>query len=333
MVIAELQLSNLDTDLRKSKQAAFATSTQKNLKTQWRTYLSFCIYFSLTYLPATTKTISLYTQFLSRSFKSVNSILNYVNGVRLLHLYSGFEFEHLHIFEYNLLIRGLKRLNPHIPHRVMPITPEILLDIVRFLDLSKDFDLAIWCSFLTCFYLMARKSSIIPSSNKEFDIKKHITRKDIVLTDGYLIVTLKYSKTIQCGDRILSVPIVAIPNSPLCLLHSYVRLCEMVKATDLSPAFCYKLNKQICTITHSLFTSTLRKLLKQARYNDKMYSGHSFRRGGATWAFKSNVPGEFIQIIGDWSSDCYKIYLDTTFETKLEIANRIKTSIEKIRKN
>lgn len=45
------------------------------------------------------------------------------------------------------------------------------------------------------------------------------------------------------------------------------------------------------------------------------YTGHSFRRGGATYAFRSGVPGELIQVMGDWKSDAYKRYFDFSFDT------------------
>jgi hypothetical protein len=42
-------------------------------------------------LPTVSK-LCLYGEFLSRSFKSVNSIQNYISGVKTLHLLAGFEF-------------------------------------------------------------------------------------------------------------------------------------------------------------------------------------------------------------------------------------------------
>ena len=52
-----------------------------------------------------------------------------------------------------------------------------------------------------------------------------------------------------------------------------------------------------------------------------MFSEHSFRRGGATWAFQSGVPGEMIQILGDWASDAYKKVLEFSMQDKLSIAS------------
>jgi len=40
------------------------------------------------------------------------------------------------------------------------------------------------------------------------------------------------------------------------------------------------------------------------------FSPHSFRRGGASFAFECNVPGEFIKFQGDWRSDGYLVYLE-----------------------
>jgi len=39
------------------------------------------------FLPVSTATLQLYGQFLSRSFKSIDSIKNYVSGVKTMHLY------------------------------------------------------------------------------------------------------------------------------------------------------------------------------------------------------------------------------------------------------
>ena len=51
-----------------------------------------------------------------------------------------------------------------------------------------------------------------------------------------------------------------------------------------------------------------------------VFTGHSFRRGGATWAFDTGVPGELIQICGDWASDAYKRYLEFGLRRKLDLA-------------
>ena len=40
-------------------------------------------------------------------------------------------------------------------------------------------------------------------------------------------------------------------------------------------------------------------------------SRHSLRRGGATWAPSSGIPGEIDKAMGDWKSVCYLVYCAT----------------------
>lgn len=53
--------------------------------------------------------------------------------------------------------------------------------------------------------------------------------------------------------------------------------------------------------------SWLRPLLLQAGYNPTLYSGHSFRSGGATDLFAVGVPPRLIQ--GRWKSDAFWLYV------------------------
>ena len=50
------------------------------------------------------------------------------------------------------------------------------------------------------------------------------------------------------------------------------------------------------------------------------YSGHSFRRGGASFAFALHLPGELSQLQGDWSSDAYLRYLEKPLTQWLKVA-------------
>ena len=49
----------------------------------------------------------------------------------------------------------------------------------------------------------------------------------------------------------------------------------------------------------------------------------SFRRGGATFAFKAGVPFELIRLHGDWHSDAYLRYLKFDMTQKLSVTNLI----------
>ena len=143
------ELSQLKKDVKESTRAAYGLETKKNLLVQWRAFSLFCTYFKLSCFPVSLSTICCYAQFLSRSLKYVDSIRNDIIGVRVLHIYLDYPFRHLENFVYKLLIKGLVKTKQHFPRRALPITPDILLEMVTFLDLSDPSD----CVFGVFFYL------------------------------------------------------------------------------------------------------------------------------------------------------------------------------------
>ena len=116
--------------------AAFAEGTSKNLKVQRRAYLLFCNFYGLKTIPATTETLCLYGQLLGRSFKSVESIRNYISGVKTMHLFLGIKFPEENLFQIDLVFKGLACIKKHTPNRALPMTPQILREIYTFLDMK-----------------------------------------------------------------------------------------------------------------------------------------------------------------------------------------------------
>ena len=58
------------------------------------------------------------------------------------------------------------------------------------------------------------------------------------------------------------------------------------------------------------FDSGLLKLLAaKTNVAPSQVNGHSFRPGGATLAFQTQIPAELIKHLGDWQSDVYRPYI------------------------
>ena len=143
-----------------SRRAAFAPGTLKNLKIQWRSFVMFCIYFNLSYMPASLSTVCVYAQYLSNFFQSVDSIRNYIHGVKLLHFYAGCEFGWMDSFELKTLLKGLARLKPHRKRRAAAVTPTILLKLHEYMDLDDPFVLAAWSFFFDCLFFSWPRNQI-----------------------------------------------------------------------------------------------------------------------------------------------------------------------------
>jgi hypothetical protein len=322
------QLQTLRQDLKVSTKAAHAEGTRRNLRVQWKSFLIFCVYFDLTPLPVDIGTLCLYVQFLSRSFKSVDSIHNYVSGVKFLHILKGVEYLSFDCSELDLALKGIARINKHMPKQALPITPEILLEIHRVLDFDNQLHIVFWSLFLLAFFLMARKSNLVPDSVIKFDPNKQLCRKDILVHKDLLLVCIKWSKTIECRERILQIPILKIADSVLCPWTAYTSMCKILPAAGESPAFVVKGGSKLQSVTYKQLQTFLKSCITKTGRDSEMYSSHSFRRGGASWAFRANVPSEFIQLQGDWRSDAYKQYLHFEVGDRLQVAHRMSHLIQ-----
>ena len=297
------------------------------MRTQLKAFLMFCIYFNVTAFPAQLETVEAYIVFLSRTFSTVQSIKGYVSTVRFYHVLNQYTFPDVSCLQVQLLLKGLKKVLLHTPKQALPITPPILIKIFSVIDLYSPFHVTLWSSYLLAFYLFARKSNLVPVSHVAFNPRLHLQRRDILVCQAGLIVTLKWSKTIQCAERRLTIPVSAFPGSPLCPVWAFQRMCTMVPAPPEAPAFVIYSQGKLVPVIHSQFTQQLRAFLHKTGHNPAAYSGHSFRRGGATWAFQLGVPGELIQLHGDWKSDAYKQYIKTSFGTKLSVTSTFASSI------
>lgn len=303
---------------------AYADNTWKNIQIQHASFRQFCHTFHLQPLPASLTTIQLYCQYLSRKFKSEASIKNYLHGVKILHLWHGHPVDYFHHFSMALLMRGITRNLHHQPRQAHPITLPLLLDMHRHLDLSNPKHVVLWCLLLIAFFMMARKSNLVPDSKFKFDPQKQLTRADIQQHPHMLLITLKWSKTNQFGHRSHQVPLLALPGSPLCPVNAFRHLTRLIPLPHQAPVFVDLHKGTWVPLSYSQYQRRLKTLIAQTGRDPTNYSTHSLRRGGATVAHQAGLTKEHIKLIGDWKSDAVDEYIKIGFSAKLQAAKIMK---------
>ena len=320
-------LSRLRAEVAVTRRSAYAEGSHKNLRVQWLTFIIFCMHYNLQIVPAEVETLSLFAQFLSRSFATVASIYNYLSGVRILHLYLGVSPPDLTDFSLKLVLTGLKRVKGHMVKQAAPITPELLVDIYPLIMLDSNGPV-IWALFLTAFFLFLRKSNLVPLTPNSFDSSRQLTRGDFMFGKSSVLVTIKWSKTIQFGDRCLALPLLPIPGSVLCPVSALKHMMDKFPTfSPLDPAFHIVVNGRVTPLTYLRFQGYIKKYVSLKGLDPALYSSHSFRRGGATYAHSCGVPDNLIQLQGDWRSDAYRRYLDTSIMDRAQVFMRMASAI------
>lgn len=307
--LAELRAANEVTQGHK-----YTKASAGNVVSAIRQWLFFTTYFHLPSLPASVDSLVCFLEFMARS-SGHGHLKHLLSSIRFLHQGLGYQFPEDN-FQIDMTMQGLKRRLARVPFQVLPITPQILRDMFRNLDMSKVQDLALWCSFLVSFYGLLRKSNAVPDSSK-FDKSKILVRRNICvdLPGNIVYVYLGFSKTNQFGARDLVIPIPGNQDPALDLVRHLDALFSRVHIRDDAPVFSTGPNS---FITYSTFTSRLKQILTKSGYNASLYSGHSFRRGGATFLHSCGGTAIMVQACGDWSSQCFTRYLHLSFAERLK---------------
>lgn len=251
----------------------------------------------------------------------------------LKHLYSSVKYLHVALdydfpensFQIDTTMQGLKRRLANVPFQVLPLSPQILRRMYRHIDTNKPEDRALWCAYLCSFYGLLRKANAVPQTTR-FDPRKVLVRRNIRvdLANNMVYMYIGFGKTNQFGGRDTIIP---IPGNADPALDPVRHLHAMLSSTHggpNSPLFSYSDSR---FITYSSFTQRLKDLLRKSGLNPDLFSGHSFRRGGATFLHSCGGTALMVQSSGDWSSQCFTRYLYLSEAERLRAQSLISRGI------
>ena len=99
---------------------------------------------------------------------------------------------------------------------IAPVPTSTLHIILSFihsqLNLRDSKQASFWAICLVSFFGLFRKSHLLPPSPREFSPATFFTRSDFTFRDSTLLITVRWSKTIQFRQRIVTIPLVALPS-------------------------------------------------------------------------------------------------------------------------
>ena len=305
----------------------YTKASAANVVSGIKQWIYFTVYFGLQVTPANVKDIICFLELMGRT-STYQHVKHVLHSVKFLHQSMNIPFPE-DSFQIDMSLQGLKRKLARVPFQVLPITPKVLKDMFKFIDIKKNEDLALWCSFLISFYGLLRKKNVVPDEKDHLDPRKVICRRhiDVCKVKGRVLLYVGFSKTNQFGARDLVIPIPSNKDNALDPVRHLSELFSRVKVEGDAPAFSYNTTG---FISYNSFTKRLKQLLVKAGYDADSFSGHSFRRGGATFLYACGGSPLQVQASGDWSSLCFTRYLflsnEQRWSSQMLIANEINNS-------
>ena len=289
------------------------------------------MYFHLVAFPSTTTTLVWYVQFLSKKLKSHASIIAYLSAVKTLHTLLGFSTRGFRGILLKLTLQGLRRMNTHVPRRARPITPTLLKKVYFQLNHNNPKDAVFWLTCIMAFFLLFRKSNLVPNTKDGFNGRKQLKVADCTIINNRLVVGIRWAKNQQFSRELLTFPLPSLGDSVLCPLRAFKKVLSLFKHEPQQHLFCLPSGD---SLTYRYFQEQLKEILANLGVpNADEYTSHSYRRGGTTFLFLCGVPLEIRKLLGNWRSQCYLTYLEFPLETRTAACKLMKFRIMALERN
>jgi hypothetical protein len=198
--------------------------------------------------------------------------------------------------------------NFHEPSKA--ITSEALFTIHPLLDLTAFTDARDWCACLFAFYGLLRI--------KEYTCSGLLTQHVTVAHWG-INLTIPFSKTSLIPT---SVAIIRRDDA-LCPVAAYFAYISRIPPHLRQPGHPFFLHSpsSATPLSDVTFTRSVRRWVRDHLSEPPDdYSGHSFRRGGATAMQLAGVPESTIAAHGRWKSLAYRTYFDVQHSLELRLS-------------
>ena len=173
----------------------YAKGSRDNVLSHLRQLSIFCSAFGENFLPVSRNALLGFIELMSRTV-SFDHIKHIISSVKFLHDCTGNIFPG-ETFEFKVLLRGLKRKLARPAKQALPITPEMLILMYEYIDISRPFHLAHWTAFIFALRLLYRKKSIAPVSLNSFDARTGLSRGKVAFINDVVLVYENHSKTNQ----------------------------------------------------------------------------------------------------------------------------------------
>ena len=315
-----MTLAQLDLEVARTKGQSIKESTKKNIICCLGAYEKFCEHYNLPYFPCDNRQLGRFGQHLSRTFESPNAVSNYQSAIRTCLALLGLPIPDVKDRQMQRFTIGLRRIMQHEVKQAAPMTPEVLIQLSKVVDYRDQVELVAWGATLLGFYMFLRKSNLVPDTMEDFNPEHQFTRADLTLIslDKAMMFEIRWSKTIQFKQKVLRMPVLPAKIKAICPVYWTHRILQLIPASPQDPVLAIRYRGKLVSLSANQLIYRIRKWLLLLGMDPSIYSLHSLRRGGATFAYQSNIEGKMIKLLGEWASDAYKRYSDISMDKRYD---------------
>ena len=273
-------------------------------------YMAFLVVSGLRPAQVDVHILLAFLEYLYQNNCTVSNIANYLAAIRALSIIYDLPTECFKHQQIQLFIRSLK-LNRPLTLKSHSVLDEQMLHQVILACQQLQNPLVFSAIYLLAFFSFLRLSNVVPHSTSTFDVSRHLASVDIIFGQDLAIILVKWSKTNQFRDKVARISIPVHSGSLLCPVAALKALPQAVPGTQSDPLFTIFNQDSFVPLTDSMVRKHFKRIINILHWQHFKFTFHSFRRCGASWAYKHGVPIDAIEQQGTWASDCVWCYIST----------------------
>ena len=278
----------------------FRPATALQYNKMFRDFLQFLEIAQLQTNQVNTIILLSYMEYLHQKGQSHANIANHLTGIRSSFILYSLNTEAFRDERIPLFVKAL-RINAPL------ITAQMLQQILQTCDLLAD-PVLFKALYLFTFFSFLRMSNILPYSVKQFDGTRHLLRGDLIFSQNYCTVIIKWTKTLQDRQQSRTISIPNLGHSMLCPIKALQLMFQKFPAQKNSPLFLQAKQGTFLPLTDSIARKHLKQVSLLLRIQPPL-TFHLFHKSATTWAFHNGVPMQQIMQHGTWSSDAVWRYI------------------------
>ena len=255
------------------------------MRSYLRSYLLFCQHFHLAPFPVTKHIYLSYLAFLANSLSSYRSVVNYLNISVHVNRSLGSDLTFLRDYDVDLSKRAVRRLLGDCVARKEPITIDILLRVFSLFNSHSSLHVCMRALFLVALFSFLRISNLVPYTRAAIRDPSacHLRLSSVTFTGHGALLR------ITPRQRVLEIPLLCIPGSPLCPVTALKQYLATIPRQLEAPLFVCASGGIYQPVLAHHYNAFIKASIAAIGLNPVGFSSHSFRRGGATFAFASHA--------------------------------------------
>jgi integrase len=260
-------------------------------------------------LPVSEELLCMFVAFMLSKVQ-VTTIRSYLAAIYSWHVDAGIYLPVYTFLKLKRTIKGAEKLvPPRAVRRAAPVTMEAVRRIAAIIN-PRTFDDVVFMAIATLATAgLFRLGELVAKKVKGPAV---LLWCNVAVKGSEVEVLLPKSKTDQLGR---DGPVVVAANGTVACPRRWLKAMRKLPGyPKAGPVF---VNEKGKLVTREWVIRRLNQFMERVGLYANRYSGHSFRRGGATSLAASGVPDRIISQLGRWRSATYQIY---TVATKDQLA-------------